>query len=274
MDQLQPFDESGSGHQPIERRVTEFCRYCGAPLHAFFYFCLRCGTPYKHPETVVTPAAPVVLTEGELIQMKAPAVAPIFWTYFAVVVFSGIISGILFYEDRPDLAIIFSDVLLFVTTCIVTTIYWKSLVAQFKQIGFGHSVAWLALLLLVPMLGINYAYSTFLVELGVETDDLFARLRETMSEWALVLIICVSPAVLEEIAFRGLVQHWLQVAIHPVRAIGLASFLFALIHFNILGFPYLFIVGVLLGWAKWKTGSLYPSMLIHFLHNFVVLEYL
>ena len=33
------------------------------------------------------------------------------------------------------------------------------------------------------------------------------------------------------------------------------------------------LVGLLLGWVKWKTGSLYPSMLIHFLHNYIVLEY-
>jgi membrane protease YdiL (CAAX protease family) len=44
-------------------------------------------------------------------------------------------------------------------------------------------------------------------------------------------------------------------------------------HFSIVSFPYLFALGVLLGWTKWKTGSLYPSMLIHFLHNLVVIEY-
>jgi membrane protease YdiL (CAAX protease family) len=43
-------------------------------------------------------------------------------------------------------------------------------------------------------------------------------------------------------------------------------------HFSIISFPYLFCVGMLLGWTKLKTGSLYPSMLIHFLHNLAVIE--
>ena len=32
-------------------------------------------------------------------------------------------------------------------------------------------------------------------------------------------------------------------------------------------------LGMLLGWVKWKTNSLYPSMLIHFLHNFIVVMF-
>ena len=51
------------------------------------------------------------------------------------------------------------------------------------------------------------------------------------------------------------------------------SFLFAAMHFSIASLPYLFLVGMLLGWVKWKTGSLYPSMLIHFLHNLIVIEF-
>jgi membrane protease YdiL (CAAX protease family) len=53
-----------------------------------------------------------------------------------------------------------------------------------------------------------------------------------------------------------------------------ASALFAGMHFSVISFPYLFLVGMLLGWTKWKTQSLYPSMLIHFLHNLIVIELL
>jgi membrane protease YdiL (CAAX protease family) len=81
------------------------------------------------------------------------------------------------------------------------------------------------------------------------------------------------PAVIEEIAFRGLVQHWLHAAISPFRAMVLASALFTALHFSVLSAPYLFALGMVLGWAKWKTGSLYPSMLIHLVHNLVVLEF-
>jgi membrane protease YdiL (CAAX protease family) len=45
------------------------------------------------------------------------------------------------------------------------------------------------------------------------------------------------------------------------------------LHFSVMSAPYLFAVGMLLGWAKQKTGSLYPSIVIHFLHNFLVIAY-
>ena len=89
----------------------------------------------------------------------------------------------------------------------------------------------------------------------------------------LVTLFCIFPAITEEIAFRGLVQHWLVSAIAPMRALVIASALFMALHFSVLSAPYLFLVGMLLGWAKLKTGSLYPSMLIHFLHNFIVISF-
>jgi membrane protease YdiL (CAAX protease family) len=164
---------------------------------------------------------------------------------------------------------------MFVTTCAFATMYWRSLVVQFKRIGFDHPAALVALLLLPVGLAVNYLYFSFLTEgLGLPESHFLDRLRgRGISELTLIFSFCVFPAVTEEIAFRGLVQHWLQTALHPVRALVFASFLFTVLHFSILSFPYLFGVGMLLGWAKWKTNSLYPSILIHFLHNYVVITY-
>ena len=146
---------------------------------------------------------------------------------------------------------------------------------RLQRIGFDHWEAWAALLALVPLLLLNYGYHTWLTDLmGTSGESFFTKLREEgVSEAALLFSICVFPAVTEEIAFRGLVQHWLHVAVPPWTAIALAAALFSAMHFSVLSAPYLFLVGLLLGWARWRTGSLYPSMVIHFLHNFVVLEY-
>ena len=119
------------------------------------------------------------------------------------------------------------------------------------------------------------AYHTFLTDVaGVSGESIITQLREDgVSEAALVFSIAIFPAITEEIAFRGLVQHWLHVAVAPWTAIALASALFAAMHFSIISAPYLFLVGGVLGWARWRTGSLYPSMVAHFLHNFAVLAY-
>jgi CAAX protease family protein len=275
MSDLQPIDRPGMS-PPQE--APQRCRYCGAPLSGFFYFCLGCGTPYKSIDTVVTAAAPRPLTDGELIQLKAPSVWPIFWTYLGVIVFGAVVAALAFGEDRPDLALSLETGFIFITTCVLAVMYWRSLASQLMRPGFTRPAAWAAILMLVPTLMVNFGLThalRWMLQGVVEADrlDPMTRLRQVgVSEAALVVMFCVFPAVTEEIAFRGLVQHWLQVAIRPWRALVLASFLFAALHFNVLLFPYLFAVGMLLGWAKWKTGSLYPSMLIHFLHNLVVIE--
>ena len=254
----------------------EFCPYCGAALHPLLYFCPGCATPYKSPETVITPYIPRQLTDEELVARDAPHVMKIFWTYLSVLVAVGLYSILTLDENRFDLHLLFNDVAIFFTTCVVGFIYRQSLAAQMKQFGFFKAEAWAGILMLAACLLVNYLYHVVFIRslLPHRPTHEFDRLREAVgNEWILVFSFCVFPAITEEIAYRGLVQHWLQAAIVPWKAIVFASFLFAATHLSAVSFPYLFLVGMLLGWTKWKTGSLYPSMLIHFLHNLAVIEF-
>jgi len=93
------------------------------------------------------------------------------------------------------------------------------------------------------------------------------------SELALVFMICVTPAICEEIAFRGYIQTYFARDFSDNKAILISSVLFSVMHFSVLSAPYLLVAGVLFGWVRTKTGSLYPSMFIHFAHNYVVISY-
>ncbi len=253
------------------------CGYCGAPLDSRFYFCPACATPYKQVEELIGPPAPLYLSEGALIQKKTPQVINIFWTYFGVLLFSFIAAHIIFGEDRSEFRLLFEVAALAVTTCVVGVLHWQSLAPQFKKVGFFQREAWMALAAMAPLLGINYVYHSWLFKLLSNEKDVRPHLDKMgMGQAGIVLLFCVFPAVTEEIAFRGLLQHWLATALRPIRAIVIASAPFTAMHFvtqlPILSAPYLFGVGCLLGWAKWKTGSLYPSMLMHFLHNLIVIE--
>ena len=254
------------------RGPAQRCRYCGAELYDAFYFCLCCATPYKQFSSVLPPVRLAGLSEGEIIQRKAPQVWTVFWSYMAVVVGASIVSFILFGQRQEVLAIILGTVAIFVTTCIFGAIHWRSLAVQLRRLGFLHWAAWAAIGLLAPLLALNYGFHEFVRYLGARESFTVKGLMEGGLSWdSIIFFLCFCPAVLEELAFRGLVQHWLQVALRPGRAILLASALFTVLHFSILSAPYLFLVGLLLGWAKWKTGSLYPSMAIHFAHNLVAL---
>jgi len=65
-----------------------------------------------------------------------------------------------------------------------------------------------------------------------------------LSKLTMVTLFCLFPAITEEIAFRGLVQHWLVSAIAPMRALLIASALFMALHFSVLSAPYLLLVGM------------------------------
>lgn len=133
---------------------------------------------------------------------------------------------------------------------------------------------WAMLAALAPLLWLNATYHGW-VERAVQIqNDGMEPLRNSLGMPALILLMAVSPAILEEIAFRGLLQHWLRVAISPVKAVLLASALFMAMHFSPVSAPYLLLAGLTMGVAKYHSRSLYPSMVIHFLHNWFVVTYL
>jgi membrane protease YdiL (CAAX protease family) len=262
----------------IEMR-PRYCGYCGAPLDVRFYFCTRCAMPFTSPSDVIPAPAPMPLFEGELIRRKAPYVWPMFWTFFAVIVgllvAGHIASRLGATEERSDVMLLVGSIILAIVTLIFASIHWRSLVPQLRNVGFLSPAAYAAIGILAPLLLVNWGYHNLIIK-ALEFDGIHVTesMRSHFSAGTLIVLYCIFPAVTEEIAFRGLLQHWLSAAIRPQRAMLLASALFAAVHFALLSAPYLFLVGMLLGWAKWKTGSLYPSMAIHFLHNFVAVMWL
>ena len=251
---------------------VEHCSYCGAKLNYSFYFCVACATPYKPLVDVIGPLIPRELTESELIQKKAPNVWVVFWSY-AIILFVGFLFHNMIEGEQEDLyTFIFFTVAIIGATIVFEVIYWRSLAVQLKNFGFLKKEAWIGLLLLGGLLLINLGYTHILTNAFEELEFREERLIGLgFGSVGMFLLFCLMPAITEEIAFRGLIQHWLQTALKPGRAIILASALFTGIHLSVIGAPYLFLVGLLLGWTKWKTGSLYPCMLIHLIHNWVVI---
>ena len=273
MNELQPIQPQDRA--PAPQPLQSHCDYCGAKLSAFYYFCVRCGTPFRHHSANITAAAPIPLTESQLIERKAPHVWRMFGVFLGTLIVSGITAGLLFWEKEPALGMAVQMTALFIVTCVYAAIHWRTLVVQFKQFGMHHGVAWLGILALLPLLLVNFGYHSALQALldADATSELDDLRKDGVGQATIIFIYCVFPAVTEEIAFRGLIQHWLQTAIRPVRALMLASGLFAIMHVGaVLSWPYLFAVGCVLGWTKWKTRSLYPAMIIHLVHNYVAIE--
>ncbi len=80
------------------------------------------------------------------------------------------------------------------------------------------------------------------------------------------LVIAVVAPVVEELMYRGL-GYTLLAPLGAVSAILVVGVAFALAHGLIRAFPVLFVIGAGLAFLRWRTGSLYPPILLHGLFN-------
>ncbi len=264
---------SDQSRSPVPQRE---CPNCGQVLNPKYYFCPRCARSYKSPEETLPAIAPEYKSEHTQIQEDSPQVFHLFWAYLGTLIGGAILGLMIFQDPRAYLGEIIGieTALMTVTTLIFTVAYWSSLKRQLDVTLLWNKWVPLSFLLLIPIFLVHYGYFSFLFEFSSASRSMTQMLKDRgTAPWVLILLICVQPAIFEEIAFRGLIQHWLKVSVGPTKAIVIGAGLFAAMHLSAVSFPYLFLVGLFFGWIKWKTGSLYPCMLLHFTHNFVVIYY-
>ena len=137
--------------------------------------------------------------------------------------------------------------------------------------GFGIGLAILAHPLTVEL-------SQFLVEHHV-FPELPESAREVMtlmkagdrSVWLLLMVFAVTPAICEELAFRGFILSGLARGGRLAIAVGISSLMFGIIHmipqqaFNAA------LLGLVLGLLAIYSRSLFPAMAFHFFNNGIAL---
>ena len=81
----------------------------------------------------------------------------------------------------------------------------------------------------------------------------------------------ITPAVCEEVFFRGYLMQNIEKKNSVRKSIIFSAFIFALIHFNVAGIVFLFVVGLCLGYLFYYTGSIIPPIILHLLNNLLVI---
>lgn len=82
------------------------------------------------------------------------------------------------------------------------------------------------------------------------------------------LCVCVAAPFFEEWLCRGMVLRGLLCnKVSPKWAIPVSALFFALIHFNPWQALPAFLIGCLMGWVYYRTGSLWLTMAMHFVNN-------
>ncbi len=146
-------------------------------------------------------------------------------------------------------------------------------------------------LLAAAMLGFvlwPIAHEVFLVNRWLGMADLshqqFASIREFVEQWksvspTLILVtLALAPGVFEEFFFRGFLFTSLRSTLKPWTTVVLTALLFGMFHVvaaTVLT-PEKFLpstfIGLVLGWVRLRTGSVLPCMVLHVVHNGLLLS--
>ncbi len=77
----------------------------------------------------------------------------------------------------------------------------------------------------------------------------------------------ITPAIIEELLFRGLVQSSFERKLVPVRGAVYTGIIFGLFHFNPFALVPLIILGCFFGILRLRSKSMVIAMTVHFLNN-------
>jgi len=112
--------------------------------------------------------------------------------------------------------------------------------------------------------------SAFLSNFGITTKGGDYEIGSSPYSFLLsTLSIAVVPALMEEFAARGCVIGSLREKFNPLPTIFISGALFGLWHGNLNQIPFAFFGGVAFGFMYYYTGSIWPSIILHFLNNFM-----
>ncbi|MCC7293590.1 MAG: CPBP family intramembrane metalloprotease [Phycisphaerales bacterium] len=123
----------------------------------------------------------------------------------------------------------------------------------------------------------------FAVEIGMLQDAVFGmsdiakdsaealeKALVSLSEPEMLLLMAVIPALSEELLFRGFLLTALRGPAGRTVSILTSAVVFAVFHFILAKLPVTFLLGALLAWVCWQTRSIWPGIIVHFLHNGII----
>lgn len=86
-----------------------------------------------------------------------------------------------------------------------------------------------------------------------------------------LVVLALTPAVCEELLFRGYVQREAERGAGIAAGILISGIVFGLYHLRLTQAIPLCVLGVYLAWLTWRTGSLLPAMFVHFTNNTIAI---
>ena len=144
-------------------------------------------------------------------------------------------------------------------------IHFKYVKFNLKSFGevSGKTIGLSIPLIVAGMLFINLC-SEFLGLPDLMQDTFLGMSRNVFG----IISITIMASLVEELLFRGAIQgYMLRKGMKPLNAILIASAIFGIVHMNPIQIPFAFAIGLIFGWLYYRTGSVVPGIIGHFINN-------
>ena len=131
----------------------------------------------------------------------------------------------------------------------------------------GFAGAFFVILGLYPL---NIVLSYIMISLFPQSADNVITAFSSVMDGNIVsvlLVIALAPAVCEEMLFRGLIYNSMKARYRASVAITIVAVLFGIYHMSLVKFIPTGFLGLVLCYVAYKTGSIFPSMMMHFINN-------
>lgn len=138
---------------------------------------------------------------------------------------------------------------------------------SFKKVNFISIISYLTIFISIFIFG-NLV--TNLITVGTNADTSTVEyIADFIREYKLlsIFIVALLPAVIEEMVFRGVIQHNFNKKYNIVFSILVASLLFGIAHMNLSQFIFTFIFGIFLGYVYYDSKNIIVPILFHFTNN-------
>lgn len=93
------------------------------------------------------------------------------------------------------------------------------------------------------------------------------KINSVMDGAIVIAVVAITPAVCEEVMFRGYIQKSFELKYKPFFGALITAIFFGLYHFNPYAFLPLTLLGFYLGYAVYKSDSILVPIILHFINN-------
>lgn len=170
------------------------------------------------------------------------------------------------YGGLLAVATVFSSL---ITIIFFSRMKWTTLSRSYLASKPWAALLWVVILSLGTIIPCEWLYEQMQINMPEHMEELFESVMR--EPWGYVAIGVLAP-IAEEVVFRGAILRTLLTMLngkwHWV-AIILSAVIFGCAHGNLAQGIHAFVIGCILGWMYYRTGSILPGVVLHWVNNSV-----